>query len=184
MLAHSHGQVLNASKLAGSMGVSSHTNKKYIDLLEQTFMVRTLAPYSGNLKKRLVKSPKVYIRDTGILHTLLSIETMQDLFAHPVYGASYEGYVIENIVTQLPRWQTSYYRTSNGAEIDLILTKGMRTIAVEIKSSTSPKVSKNFWNSIEAVAPDQAVVIDPVEEQYPIADHVMVMPLHAFVDIV
>ena len=184
MLAHSHGEVLNASKLAGSMGVSSHTIKKYIDLLEQTFMVRTLAPYSGNLKKRLVKSPKVYIRDTGILHTLLSIETMQDLFAHPVYGASYEGYVIENIVTQLPRWQTSYYRTSNGAEIDLILTKGMRTIAVEIKSSTSPKVSKNFWNSIEAVAPDQAVVIAPVEEQYPIADHVMVMPLHAFVDIV
>ena len=184
MLAHSHGQVLNASKLAGSMGVSSHTIRKYIDLLEQTFMVRALPPYTGNLKKRLIKSPKVYIRDTGILHTLLNIETMEDLFAHPVYGASYEEYVIENIVTRLPRWQASYYRTANGAEIDLILTKGTRKIAVEIKSSTSPKVSKRFWNSIETIAPDQTVVIAPVEGEYPIADHVMVMPPHAFVNIV
>ncbi len=133
MLAHSHGQVLNASKLADSMGVSSHTIRKYIDLLEQTFVVRALPPYTKNIKKRLVKAPKVYIRDTGILHSLLNIETMQDLFAHPVYGASYEGFVIENIITQLPRWQASYYRTSNGAEIDLILTKGMKKIAIEIK---------------------------------------------------
>ena len=180
MLAHSHGQVLNASKLAGSMGVSSHTIRNYIDLLEQTFIVQALPPYTGNIKKRLVKSPKVYIRDTGLLHTLLNIETMEDLFAHPVYGSSYEGYIIENIVTRLPRWQASYYRTSNGAEIDLILTKGMRKIAIEIKSSTSPKVSKSFWNSIETVAPDQTVVIAPVGESYPIADHVMVMPLHTF----
>jgi len=162
------------------MGVSSHTIRNYIDLLEQTFIVRALPPYTGNIKKRLIKSPKVYIRDTGLLHTLLNIETMQDLFAHPVYGSSYEGYVIENIVTRLPRWQASYYRTSNGAEIDLIVTKGMRKIAIEIKSSTSPKVSKSFWNSIETVAPDQSVVIAPVGESYPIADHVMVMPLHTF----
>jgi predicted AAA+ superfamily ATPase len=182
MLAHSHGQVLNASKLAGSMGVSSHTIRKYIDLLEQTFVVRTLPPYTENTKKRLVKSPKVYIRDTGLLHTLMNIENMEDLFAHPVYGASYEGYVIENIVTQFPRWQTSYYRTSNGAEIDLILTKGMRRIAIEIKSSTSPQVSKSFWNSIETIAPDRTVVIAPVEGEYPIADDVMVMPLYAFVN--
>jgi len=184
MLAHSHGQVLNASKLAGSMGVSSHTIRKYIDLLEQTFVIRALPPYTENIKKRLIKSPKVYIRDTGVLHTLLNIENMEDLFAHPVYGASYEGYVIENIVTRFPRWQASYYRTSNGAEIDLILTKGMRKIAIEIKSSTSPKVSKSFWNSIETIAPDRTVVIAPVEGEYPIADHVMVMPLHAFVNIV
>ncbi len=182
MLAHSHGQVLNASKLAGSMGVSSHTIKKYIDLLEQTFMVRALPPYTGNLKKRLIKSPKVYIRDTGILHTLLSIDTMEDLFAHPVYGTSYEGYVIENIVSRLPRWQASYYRTSNGAEIDLILTRGRRKVAIEIKSSTSPKVSKSFWHSIETIAPDQTVVVAPVEGEYPIANHVMVMPLHAFLE--
>jgi predicted AAA+ superfamily ATPase len=181
MLAHSHGQILNASKLAGSMGVSSHTIRKYIDLLEQTFMVRALPPYAENIKKRLVKSPKVYIRDTGILHALLSIDTMEDLFSHPVYGASYEGYVIENIVTQFPRWQASFYRTSNGAEIDLILTKGQRRIAIEIKSSTSPKVSKRFWNSIESIAPEKTVVIAPVEHEYPIAKQVMVMPSHSFI---
>jgi predicted AAA+ superfamily ATPase len=182
MLAHSHGQVLNASKLAGSMGVSSHTIRKYIDLLEQTFMVRALPPYTGNVKKRLVKSPKVYIRDSGILHALLNIETMEELFAHPIYGASYEGYAIENIIPKFPRWQASFYRTSNGAEIDLILTKGMQRIAIEIKSSTSPKVPKSFWNSIETIAPDQTVVIAPVEGEYPIADQAMVMPLHAFME--
>jgi predicted AAA+ superfamily ATPase len=180
MLAHSHGQVLNSSKLADSMGVSSHTIRKYIDLLEQTFIVRVLTPYVGNVKKRLIKSPKVYIRDTGLLHSLLSIESMADLFANPIYGASYEGFVIENILAQTPRWQASYYRTSNGAEIDLVLTKGSRTIAVEIKSSTSPKVSKSFWGSIEQIAPDQAVIIAPVENEYPIAENVLVKPLHIF----
>ena len=180
MLAHTSGQVLNASKLAGSMGVSSHTIRKYIDLLEQTFMVRVLVPYTGNIKKRLIKSPKVYIRDTGILHALLNIETMQDLFSHPIYGASYEGYVIENILNRLPRWQYSFYRTSNGAEIDLILTKGMQKIAVEIKASTSPKVSSQFWNSVETVKPDQTVIIAPVDKEYPIGDRAMVMPLDVF----
>ena len=182
MLAHSHGQVLNNSKLADSMGVSSHTIRKYIDLLEQTFMVRALPPYTQNIKKRLVKSPKVYIRDTGILHTLLNIETMEELFSHPIYGASYEGYIIENIISHLPRWQAAYYRTSNGAEIDLILTKGMKKIAVEIKSSTSPKLSKSFANSIEAVGPDQTFVIAPVAEPYPLTKHTMAMPLEIFLD--
>jgi predicted AAA+ superfamily ATPase len=182
MLAHSHGQILNASKLAGSMGVSSHTIRNYIDLLEQTFMVRALMPYSGNIKKRLVKSPKVYIRDTGILHALLSIETMEDLFAHPVYGASYEGYVIENIISLSTRRQVSYYRTSNGSEIDLILTRGMKKIAVEIKASSRPQVSKNFWNSIDTLAPDKTVVIAPVDHPYPISEKVKVMPLQAFLN--
>ena len=180
MLAHTHGQVLNASKLAGSMGVSSHTIRNYIDLLEQTFMVRTLPPYSANTKKRLIKSPKVFIRDTGVLHTLLGIDTMEDLFAHPVYGASYEGYVIENILSRFPRGQASFYRTANGAEIDLILTKGMEKIAVEIKASTSPHVSKRFWNAIETVKPDQTTIIAPVDTPYPISSHAMVMPLSAF----
>jgi len=182
MLAYSHGQVLNSSKLADSMGVSSHTIRKYIDLLEQTFIVRVLSPYVGNIKKRLVKSPKVYIRDSGILHSLLSIETMEDLFANPVYGASFEGFIIENILVHLPRWQASYYRTSNGAEIDLVLTKGTKTIAVEIKSTTSPKVSKGFWSSIEQIAPDQVSIIAPIEDEYPIAKNVLVKPLHQFIE--
>ena len=151
MLSHCHGQILNASKLADSMGVSSHTIRKYIDLLEQTFLVRVLPPYFGNIKKRLVKSPKVYIRDSGLLHTLLNIETMESLFAHPIYGTSFEGFIIENILAEFPRWQPFYFRTSNGAEVDLILKKGEKTIAIEIKSSTAPKLSKSFFNAIEMI---------------------------------
>ena len=105
---------------------------------------------------------------------------MEDLFSHPIYGPSYEGYVIENILTQSPRWQASYFRTSNGTEIDLILTKGMTKIAIEIKSSTSPKVSKSFWNAIETIGADKAVVIAPVERAYPIGGNVTVMPLGDF----
>lgn len=181
MLAHSHGQILNTSKLAGSMGVSSHTVRKYIDLLQQTFMLRVLPPYATNTKKRLVKSPKVYIRDSGILHSLLGIESLQDLFGHPVYGASFEGYIIENIISQLSRWKASFYRTSNGAEMDLVLEKGNKRLAIEIKSSSSPKVSKGFWSSIETLQPSQSYVIAPVESSYPISDDVMVVPLHEFI---
>jgi hypothetical protein len=182
MLAHTHGQLLNASSLASSMGVSSHTVRKYIDLLEQTFVVRVLSPYSANLKKRLVKSPKVYIRDSGLLHSLLMIESMEDLFGHPVYGASYEGYVIENMLAQLPRWDASFYRTSNGAEIDLVLTKGVRMIAIEVKSSPSPKVTKGFWSAIETLKPEKTIIIAPVDTAYPFAEGVDVMPLEQAID--
>lgn len=182
MLAHSHGQVLNASKLASSMGVSPHTIRKYVDLLEQTFMLRVLLPYAGNTKKRLIKSPRVYLRDSGILHALLGIEDRQELFGHPIYGASWEGYVIENVVTQLPRWKASFFRTSNGAEMDLVLEKGTRRIAVEIKSSASPVVSKGFWTSIETIQPDETFIVAPVDGGYPIAENVSVLPLQAFIE--
>ncbi len=182
MLAHCHGQVLNSSKLADSMGVSSHTIRKYIDLLTQTFVLRVLPPFATNIKKRLIKSPKIYIRDSGLLHSLLSIDTMEELFGNPVYGASYEGFIIENIVSLLPRWQASFFRTSNGAEIDLILTKGQKTVAIEIKSSTSPRLSKGSWNAIDSIKPDVALVIAPVEGQYPLAKNVMVKPLPLFLE--
>jgi hypothetical protein len=182
MLAHSHGQMLNASKLADSMGVSGHTIRKYIDLLEQTFVVRALQPWVGNTKKRLIKSPKVYIRDSGLLHTLLDIETMEQLFAHPVYGASYEGFVIENLLTQLPRWQASFYRTANGAEIDLILEKGGRTVAIEIKASTSPKLGRGNRSALETLQPDHCYVVAPVDAEYPLSSDVMVMPLDNVID--
>ena len=164
------------------MGVSSHTVRSYIDLLEHTFLVRVLPPYVGNIKKRLVKSPKVYIRDSGILHSLLAIESMEDLFANPIYGASYEGYVIENILAELPRWQPAFYRTSNGAEIDLVISRGERVIAIEVKSSTSPKVTKNFYNSIEEIVPEQAIVVAPVEDEYPLAQNVMVKSLPLLIE--
>jgi len=175
MLAHTHGQILNASKLAGSMGVSAHTIRNYIDLLEQTFVVRGLKPWAGNTKKRLIKSPKVYIRDSGLLHALLDIESMEQLFSHPVYGTSYEGLVIENLLSQLPRWQASYYRTSNGAEIDLVLEKGMQRIAIEIKSSTCPKLSKGNWSAFESLHADACYVVAAVDSPYPLSDKVQVL---------
>ncbi|MDX8389478.1 MAG: ATP-binding protein [Mariprofundaceae bacterium] len=182
MLAHSHGQTLNASKLADSMGVSGHTIRKYIDLLEQTFIVRSLQPWFGNTKKRLVKSPKVYIRDTGLLHALLGIETMETLFAHPVYGASYEGLVIENLLSQLPRWQPSFYRTSSGVEIDLVLEKAERRIAIEIKASTSPKLSRGNRSALDVLQPDYSYVVAPVDVAYPLSENVMVLPLDAMLE--
>jgi len=184
MLAHSHAQTLNASKLADSMGVSGHTIRNYIDLLEKTFVVRTLQPWSGNTKKRLIKAPKVYIRDTGLLHALLDIESMEQLFSHPVYGASFEGFVIENILTQLPRWQASFYRTSSGAEFDLVLEKAGKRVAIEIKASTSPKLGRGNWSALETLQADQSFVVAPVDAPYPLQDGVMVMSLDDVIEAV
>jgi len=177
MCAHIHGSLLNASKLADSLGVSSHTVRSYMDILEHTFMVRVLLPDAPNLKKRLVKSPKIYIRDSGILHALLDIRTHDDLLAHPVLGASFEGFAMENILACAKNYEPSFYRTSAGAEIDLILRKGRRTLAFELKSSTVPRVSKGFWNALDDISPDEAYVVAPVKESYPMKGEVMVSPL-------
>ena len=177
MCAHIHGSLLNASKLADSLGVSSHTIRSYVDLLEHTFMVRLLLPDAQNLKKRLVKSPKLYIRDSGILHALLDIRTHDDLLSHPVLGVSFEGFAMENILAFAKNYEPSFYRTSAGAEIDLILRRGGRTLAFELKSSTVPRVSKGFWNALEDISPDEAYVVAPVKESYPMKGEVMVSPL-------
>ncbi len=177
MCAHVHGTLLNASKLAGSMGVSSHTIRSYMDILEQTFMLRVLMPDAANLKKRLIKSPKVYIRDSGILHTLLDIRTHDDLLSHPVLGASFEGFAMENILAVADNFEPSFYRTQAGAEIDLVLRRGRRTLAFELKSSTVPKVSKGFWHALDDIVPDEAHIVAPVKESYPVKGGVVVSPL-------
>ncbi|MBT8370320.1 MAG: ATP-binding protein [Deltaproteobacteria bacterium] len=181
MCAHSHGSLLNASKLADSLGVSSHTVRSYIDLLENTFMLRVLLPDTPNLKKRLVKSPKIYIRDSGILHTLLDVRSHEDLLSHPILGASFEGFSMENILAFANNWEPSFYRTSAGAEIDLILRRGRRILAIELKSSTVPRVSKGFWNALEDISPDEAYVVAPVKESYPMKGGVMVSPLQEII---
>ncbi|HIG43114.1 MAG: ATP-binding protein [bacterium] len=167
MLAHSHGQVINYSKLAGSLGVSAHTITHYIDILEQTFLVRVLKPYHTNEKKRLVKSPKVYIRDTGLLHALLKIETINDLLGHPVVGHSFEALVIENVLEKFPRHDCFFYRDSSGNEVDLILERGLEKIAVEIKSSTSPRIEKGFRNAVKYLQPESMWLIGQVDAAYP-----------------
>lgn len=180
--AHLHGQLLNSSKLGESMGVSHHTIKSYIDMLEQSFVLRVLRPYESNLKKRLIKSPKIYIRDSGILHTLLGIENHNDLLGHPVYGASWEGVIIENILSRLTNWKASFYRTSSGSEIDLILEKGNQRVAIECKVSTSPKLNKGFWNAVSELRFKKVWVVAPVQEAYPIERGVMVAPLHQLIE--
>ena len=167
MLAHNHCQLVNYSGLGKSMGVSYHTIKSYIDILEQTFILRTLKPYSSNLGRRLVKSPKVYIRDSGLLHALLGIETINDLLGHPIAGHSFEAYVIEGIINRFTRWTPSFFRDSMGNEIDLVLeNKGLKAV-VEIKLSTTPKPEKGFWNAIDFLQPDQVWVIGQVDSAYP-----------------
>ena len=178
MCAHIHGALLNASKLADSLGVSSHTIRSYVDLLEHTFMIRVLMPDAPNLKKRLVKSPKIYIRDSGILHALLDIRAHDDLLSHPVVGASFEGFAMENILASSRGYEPSFYRTGAGAEIDLVLRRGRRVMALELKSSTTPRVTKGFWNALEDISPDDTYVVAPVKESYPIKHGVMVTPLH------
>lgn len=180
MMAHVHGQVLNSSRLGESMGVSHTTIRKYIDLLSQTFMIRILPPFEANLKKRLIKAPKIFIRDSGILHALLEIHNTDDLLGHPVYGSSWEGFVIENILACSSGWNAAFFRTATGVEIDLILSKGRKKIACECKASKAPTVKKGFWNALNDLSIDEAWIIAPVDEPYPIKENVMVSPLNYF----
>jgi len=179
MSAHVHGQLLNSAKLAGALGVDAHTVRSYIDLLAGGFMLRLLRPYHANLKKRLVKSPKLYLRDTGLLHAMLGIETHDDLLSHPTRGVSWEGLVLDNVCAAIrPGVQVSFYRTSGGAELDIVLEKGTECAAIECKASSAPQVERGFWNAIGDVDPRHAWVVAPVDSSYPIHDRVTVGPLH------
>lgn len=176
MLAHHHGQLLNRSQLGQSLGVTPATIGHHLDMLSQTYMVRSLPPLLPNLKKRLVKSPKVYLRDSGILHTLLGLETESDLRGHPVFGASWEGFALEQILDQYPDWTASHYRTSTGVELDLILEKGRRRIAFEFKASSAPDVTRGFHQAIADLQPEHTYIVAPVEQSYPIGNNVTIRP--------
>jgi predicted AAA+ superfamily ATPase len=179
MLAHSQGEQVNVAKLAGGLDVSAHTAKRYIELLEDLLLVRTLRPWAGNIKKRLVKAPKVYIRDSGIAHALLNLTTLDDVLGHPVVGASWEGFALENILSVMPDGATSwFYRTAAGAEIDLVIEQGLRQrIAIEIKRSLAPSVSKGFHLGCEDIKAKHRYIVYPGAEKYPISNGVIVMPL-------
>jgi predicted AAA+ superfamily ATPase len=182
MLAHLNGQLLNYSMLSNSMGVSHTSIRNYVDILSNTFMLRVIQPYHINTKKRLVKSPKVYFRDNGVLHALLKIESFEDLFSHPIYGSSWETTVIENIIAKYHNWDYAFYRTSNGSEIDLVLSKASRVIAIEIKSSSTPKLSRGFWTAIEDIKATESYVIAPVRMSFPLEKEVFVYPLEEFLE--
>lgn len=183
MCAHNQGQQLNLSKLGESLGLTHPTIKRYIDLLEQTFIVRTIPPYEINVKKRLIKSPKVFVRDSGILHQLLAIPTFNSLLGNPVFGSSWEGIVLENIIVKMSSWDYYYYRTATGDEIDLILKKGNQVIAIECKASDAPKVTKGFYRSLEVVKPNSTYIIAPTNDTYQIKENITVIGLANFLKI-
>lgn len=178
MLAHLHGQLWNASRIAASMELSAPTVQHYLDILEDTLIVRQLRPYLENVGKRLIKSPKVYIRDSGLAHALLGIETQENLAAHPALGASWEGFVIEQIVSGMPDgWQSFFYRTSAGAEIDLILLDRQQKItAVEIKYSSAPQPPKGFRIACDDLACERRFIVYPGTDRYPLPGNCVALP--------
>jgi len=170
MLAHQQGGLLNQARLAAGLGVSAPTVTRYTDLMVDLQLVRRLAPWSGNVGKRLVKAPKIYVRDSGIVHALLDLDTWNDVLGHPVVGASYEGFVIENLIQCAgPRFRPYFYRTHDGAEIDLLLERGGQPeIAIEVKRSSAPTVDKGFGLACDDLMVSQRYVVYPGEETYPI----------------
>jgi len=179
MLAHSQGQSFNASRLAGSLGLTGGTVGRYLDLMVDLLLVRRLVSWRSNVGRRLIKAPKTYLRDSGICHALLGIDTLDSLLGHPVAGGSWEGFVIENILSGLPAHVAcGYYRTAGGAEIDLILDMGGGEMwAVEIKRSTAPRVSRGFRSACEDVEPTRRLVVHGGDESYPLRDGVEAVSL-------
>lgn len=183
MCAHVHGELWNGSKIAAALGVTHPTSRSYLDRLAATYMVRVLPPWSANLRKRLVKTPKIYVRDSGLLHSLLRIGSHEELLGHPVAGASWEGFVIEQVSGVLPTgWEMSFYRTAAGAECDLVLEKGRRRVAIECKASLAPQVTRGYWESLADLKPERAWVAAPVNEGFPLKDGAEVLALPALLE--
>jgi len=185
MLAHSQGGQLNLTQLGGSLGISDNTTRNYIALLEDLLLVRTLRPWWVNVGKRLVKAPKVYIRDSGLTHALLGLGTLDDLLGHPVAGASWEGFVIENLLSCLPTLASAwFYRTAAGAEIDLVIEHGMRLTAIEVKRSTAPQVSKGFYIGCDDIGASARFVVYPGQERFPLGKGIEAIPLREMMALV
>lgn len=179
MLAHTQGGLLNAAALARGLGVDGKTIAKYLDLMVDLLLVRRLMPWHRNVGKRLVKSPKVYVRDSGIAHALLGLPTKEDILGHPVAGQSWEAFVIENLLSVAPeRTEARFYRASGGAEIDLVLTlPGRQPWAIEIKRSLDPKPAKGFYSACRDVKPAAQFVVYPAAERFSISGEVEAISL-------
>jgi uncharacterized protein len=183
MLAHNQGQMLNAAQLAAGLGISGQTVARYLDIMVDLLLVRRLQPWSANIGKRLVRSPKVYVRDSGLLHTLLGIRDQETLLGHPVVGSSWEGMLIENILSTVSATTRAwFYRTAVGAEIDLVLEPAPNERwAIEIKRSLGdPKPSKGFYIGCEDIKAVRQIVLYPGDETYKLDRKTEVMPLRTF----
>lgn len=184
MIAHSQGGQLNLATIGASLDISGPTAKRYIELLEDLLLIRSLRPWFGNVGKRLVKTPKIYIRDSGLVHALLNLTTIDDVLGHPVVGRSWEGFVIENLLSSLPVGVTPwFYRTSAGAEIDLVIEQNAeKKYAIEIKRSSSPSVSKGFYLGCEDIGATHRFVVYSGKERFPLTKSITAISLIDMMD--
>ncbi|MCD4706522.1 MAG: ATP-binding protein [Candidatus Sabulitectum sp.] len=180
MLAHYHGQNWNAAEPARALGVNQNTTRRHLDLLTDVFMIRQLQPYYANLRKRQVKSPKIYIRDTGLLHQLLGISTLKQLLTHPKIGASWEGFVIEQILAVTSYEHAFFWATHQGAEIDLILQKHDELLGIECKRADSPKITPSIRIALEDLKLSRIAILYPGNKRYHINKQVEAVPLSSF----
>ena len=183
MVAHYHGQTWNAAEPARALGVSESTCRRYLDLLTDALMIRQLQPWHTNLGKRQVKSPKVYVRDCGILHQLLGVASDKDLHNHPKLGASWEGFVVEQILMTEFHDEAFFWATHQGAEIDLILRRGDRLFGVECKRADAPRVTPSIRVALDDLQLERVVVVYPGSKRYRLADRIEVVPLAAVGDV-
>jgi uncharacterized protein len=180
MLAHSHGAIWNAADPARSLAISESTLRRYLDLFTSLLVVRQLQPWHENLAKRQVRAPKVYIRDSGLVHALLGIRTEKDLLLHPKSGASWEGYAVEAILKALQPDQAYFWATHQGAELDLLVFKGDRRIGVEIKRADAPTLTRSMRIALDDLRLDQLLVVYPRSRSYQLDERVRVVPLEQF----
>jgi predicted AAA+ superfamily ATPase len=179
MAAHYHGQIWNSAEPARALGVSESTTRRYLDLLTDAFMIRQLQPYHANLKKRQVKSPKIYVRDSGLLHQLLGLDSMKSLYSHPKVGASWEGFVIEQMLMMEPHDEVFFWATHQGAEIDLILRRGDGLYGVECKRADTPRLTPSIRIALDDLKLKHVFVIYPGIQRFPLASQVEAVPLQA-----
>lgn len=177
MLAHCHGQIWNAAEPARSLGISETTVRRYLDFLSDAYLVRQMRPWHENLGKRQVKAPKIYVRDSGLLHALLQLESAEALLAHPKSGASWEGFVLEQVLHQSRPAEAYFWATHQGAELDLLMFKHGRRIGVEIKRSDAPKLTPSMRIALTDLNLDQLLVVYPGNKSYSLASRVEVIPL-------
>lgn len=184
MLAHWHGQLWNAQSMARNLDMTGPTARRYLDILCGTFLVRTLEPLHVNLKKRLVKSPKIYYRDSGLLHAVLGITDFEGLLAHPALGASFEGFCVEQILARKPRdFDATFYRSHTGDEIDLVLSPPSKNpLAVEFKYSSAPTIRPGLPRAMADVGADRAIIVHAGRESFPLSKSIEAMPLGAFLE--
>lgn len=182
MTAHYHGQVWNGAELARSLGISQTSIRRYLDLLSDLFMVRQLQPWHANIKKRQVRAPRIYFRDTGLLHLLLGIRTEKELLTHPKCGASWEGYVIEEILRAVEPQEAFFWSTHQGAEIDLILIKDGRMLGVECKQADAPRMTPSMRIALEDLKLERIAVVYPGKLRYQVARGVEAVPMSAIME--